>query len=151
MEKDVVGRRIWASISQGHRPTGPIHRAGLPQDISTNNRTHLAKRPQMMMWIVIQWAQVTAGVGFPLLEALERFLPHAVDKRFLSISDFLADSEFTLEIVNTYTVCLRRVHDRILVGNVLAGSLLVIRTVRYKLYPIPVIPSSRMPLRYLHC
>jgi hypothetical protein len=30
---------------------------------------------------------------------------------------FLADSEFTLEIANTYTVCLRWVHDRILVDD----------------------------------
>jgi hypothetical protein len=39
----------------------------------------------------------------------------------LSIRDFLADSEFTLEIVNTYTVCPRRVHDHILMDDVLAG------------------------------
>jgi hypothetical protein len=74
-----------------------------------------------MMWIAIQWAQVTAGVGFALLGTPERFIPHAIGKWLLSLRDFLADSEFTLEIVNTYTVSLRRVHDRILMDDVLAG------------------------------
>jgi hypothetical protein len=73
------------------------------------------------MWIAIQWAQVTAGVGFHLLDAPERFLPHAVGKWFSSPRDFLADSEFTLEIVNTRSVYLRWVHDRILMDDILAG------------------------------
>jgi hypothetical protein len=54
-----------------------------------------------MMWIAIQWAQVTAGARFALLGEPERFLPHAVGKCFLSLRDFLASSEFTLEIVKT--------------------------------------------------
>jgi hypothetical protein len=29
-----------------------------------------------------------------------------------SLYDFLADSEWTLETTSTYTVCIRRVHDR---------------------------------------
>jgi hypothetical protein len=73
------------------------------------------------MWIAIQWAQVTAGVGFELLGKPERFLPHAVGQWLLSLCDSLADSEFTLEVVSTYTVRLRRVHDRILMDDVLAG------------------------------
>jgi hypothetical protein len=48
-----------------------------------------------MVWITIQWAQVTAGVGFALLGAPERFS---------SLRDFLANSQFTLEIVNAYTI-----------------------------------------------
>jgi hypothetical protein len=83
-----------------------------------------------MMWIAIQWAQVTAGVGFPLLGAPERLLPHAVGKWYSSLRGFLADSEFTPEIVNTYTVCVRWVHDRFLMDDVLAGGT---RTVKYKL------------------
>jgi hypothetical protein len=74
-----------------------------------------------MMWIAIQWAQVTAGVGFALLGKPDRFLPHAVGKWLLFLRDFLADLEFTLEIANTHIVCLRRVHDRILMDDVLAG------------------------------
>jgi hypothetical protein len=72
-----------------------------------------------MTWIAIQWARVTARVGFALLDKPERFLPHAIYRWLLSLRDFLADSEFTLEIVKTYTVCLRRIHDRI--GRVLHG------------------------------
>jgi hypothetical protein len=52
---------------------------------------------------------------------LEWFLPHPVGQWLLSLRDFLADSEFTLEIVNTYTVHLRRIHDRILMDDVMAG------------------------------
>jgi hypothetical protein len=52
-----------------------------------------------MLWITIQWAQVTAGVGFALLGEPVRFLPKAFGK--LSLRDFLADSQFTLEIVDT--------------------------------------------------
>jgi hypothetical protein len=74
-----------------------------------------------MMWIAIQWAQVTAGVGFALLDQPERFVPHAIGKWLLALRDFLADSEFTLEIVNTYTVSLRRIHDHILMEDVLTG------------------------------
>jgi hypothetical protein len=37
-----------------------------------------------------------------LLDKPERFLPHVVGTWLLSLRDFLADSEFTLEIVNTY-------------------------------------------------
>jgi hypothetical protein len=33
-----------------------------------------------MIWIAIQWTQVTAGVGFALLAEPGRFLPHAVGK-----------------------------------------------------------------------
>jgi hypothetical protein len=55
-----------------------------------------------------------------LLGAPERFLPHAVGKWFSPLRDFLAGSEFTLDIANTYTVCLRRVRDRILIDDVLA-------------------------------
>jgi hypothetical protein len=63
--------------------------------------------------------------GFAVKERLtaetERFLPHAVGQRLLSLRDILADSEFTLEIVNTYTVQLRQVHDRILMDDVMTG------------------------------
>jgi hypothetical protein len=84
-------------------------------------KLHVHGRLGQMMWIAIQWAQVTAGVGFALLGEPVRFLPHAVGKWFSSLRDFLADSQFTLEIVNTYTVCPRRVYDRILMDNTLAG------------------------------
>ena len=73
------------------------------------------------MWISLQWAQVTAGVGFYLLGEPDRFLPHAVGKWFLSLRDFLADSELTLEVANTYKVTKRRDHDRILMDDALAG------------------------------
>ena len=73
------------------------------------------------MWISIQWAQVTAGVGFALLGEPDCFLPHAVGTWFLSLRDFLADSEFTLEVANTYAVSKRRDHDRILMDDALTG------------------------------
>jgi hypothetical protein len=66
------------------------------------------------MWITIQWAQVTAGVGFALLGEPGRFL------RFSSLRNFLAYSECTLEKANTLTVC-RRVYDRTLTQNAVAG------------------------------
>jgi hypothetical protein len=67
-----------------------------------------------MVWTAIQWIQVIAGVGFALLAEPWSFLIHAVGQCFSSLRDFLADSECTIEIANTYTVCTRRVHDRIL-------------------------------------
>jgi hypothetical protein len=51
-----------------------------------------------------------------------RFLPHAVGNWLSSLRDFLANTEFTLETVSTNTVYLRRVHDRIVMDDVLAGS-----------------------------
>jgi hypothetical protein len=74
-----------------------------------------------MIWSSTQWAQVTAGAGFALLGEPWQFLPHATGKRFSSLRDFLADSGCTLAIANTYTVYLRRVHDRILLDDALAG------------------------------
>jgi hypothetical protein len=56
-----------------------------------------------MMWIVIPWANVMVGVKFALLGESERFLPYAVGKWFSSLRDFLADSKFTLGIINTCT------------------------------------------------
>jgi hypothetical protein len=41
-----------------------------------------------------------------------RFL-HAVGKWFASLRDFLANSDWTLAVANTCTVCLRRVRNRI--------------------------------------
>ena len=73
------------------------------------------------IWISLQWAQVTAGVGFDILREPDRFLPHMVGKWFLSLRDFLADSELTLEIADTYTVSKRRDHDRILMDDALVG------------------------------
>jgi hypothetical protein len=68
-----------------------------------------------MVWTAIQWIQVAAGVGFALLAEPWSFLTHAVGKWFSSlVRDFLTDSECTIEIANTYRVCTRRVHDRIL-------------------------------------
>jgi hypothetical protein len=101
------------------------------------------------MWIAIQWAQVTAGVGFALLDTPERFIPYAIGKWLLSLRDFLADSEFTLEIVNICTVSLRRVHDRILMDDVLTGF--------YTDSEIQGINRCRLylqvecPLRHLYC
>jgi hypothetical protein len=66
--------------------------------------------------------KVTTGVVFALLGEPWRFLPRAVGKWLSSLRHFLADSECTLAIVNTYTVYLRRVHDRILMDDELAGD-----------------------------
>jgi hypothetical protein len=60
-----------------------------------------------MMWIAIQWAQVTAGVGFALLAEPWRLLSHAVGQWISSLCNFLKDSELTLLIDNTYTVRIR--------------------------------------------
>jgi hypothetical protein len=59
-----------------------------------------------MIWIAIQGAQVTAGVGFALPGDPWLFLPHAVGKWFSSLRDILADSECRLATANAYTVCL---------------------------------------------
>jgi hypothetical protein len=94
------------SIEQGYHMS-----SALLEHIRQNGRLG------QMMWIAIQWAHVTAGVGFTLLGAPERYLPHALGKWFSSLRDFLV----TLEIVNTYTCCIRRVHDRILMDDVVAA------------------------------
>jgi hypothetical protein len=70
-----------------------------------------------MMWTAIQWNQVTAGVGCAILTEPPRSLPHAVGQCIPSLCEFLASSESTIEIANTYTVCTRRVHDRILMED----------------------------------
>ena len=80
-----------------------------------NIRQHssLGKR----MRTVIQWTQVTTGVGFAILSERWRSLPQTDGQWFSSLCDFLADSECTVEIANTYTVCTRRVHVRILMED----------------------------------
>jgi hypothetical protein len=57
-----------------------------------------------MMRCLLQWTQVTAGVGFPVHAEPWRDLPHGVGEWLASMRDFLADSECTIEIANTYTV-----------------------------------------------
>jgi hypothetical protein len=52
------------------------------------------------------------------------------------------------EIANTHTFCIRRVHDRILMDDALAGGTRPVKT-RDRL--VPILPSSRTPFRYLHC
>jgi hypothetical protein len=80
-----------------------------------------------MMWIVIlQWAQLTAGVEFAFLGEPERFLPHAVGKCFSSLRDFLPDSEFAIEIINisphTQSVYVESTHSHgRRIGRVLHG------------------------------
>jgi hypothetical protein len=69
------------------------------------------------MSTLLQWAQVAAGVGFPVLAEPWRELPHGVGQWFSSIRDFLVDSECTIQIANTYTVTTRRVHDNILMED----------------------------------
>jgi hypothetical protein len=73
-----------------------------------------------MMWIAFQWAQVTAGVGFALLAEPWRLISHAVGQWISSLINFLKDSELTLLIDNTYTVRIRRVHDRILMEDAMS-------------------------------
>jgi hypothetical protein len=74
---------------------GSLKTSALVERIRQNG--HLGQ----MMWIAIKWGQVSAGVGFALLGKPERCLPHAVGQWLFSLRDFLADSEFTLKIVNT--------------------------------------------------
>jgi hypothetical protein len=104
-----VGLR-YLYIEQGY-----LNNSALLEHIRQNDRLGL------MMGIAIQWAQGRAGVGFALLGEQKRFLPQAVCKWISSLRNFLADSELTIEIINTGTVCLRRDHDRILTDDVLAG------------------------------
>jgi hypothetical protein len=75
-----------------------------------------------MIWIALQWAQVTTGVGFELLREPGHFLPHAVGRWFSSLRDFLADSELTLTIANVYTVCPRREGDLVLMDEARTGN-----------------------------
>jgi hypothetical protein len=75
-----------------------------------------------MMCMLIQWTQVTVGVGFAMLTEPWRTPPHAVGQWLPSLCAFLADSECSIEISNTYTVCIRRVHDRILMEDAMSGN-----------------------------
>ncbi len=75
-----------------------------------------------MIWIALQWAQVTTGVGVELLREPGHFLPHAVGRCFASLRDFLADSELTLTIANVYTVCPRREGDLVLMDEARTGN-----------------------------
>jgi hypothetical protein len=70
-----------------------------------------------MIWCLLQWTQVTVGVGIPVLAEPWRDLPHGVGEWLASERDFLADSECTIEITNTYRVTNRRVHDSILMED----------------------------------
>jgi hypothetical protein len=73
------------------------------------------------------------GVGLQHLYIEQGYLKATTCSRrmvYSSLRGFLADSQFTLEIVNAYTDCLRRVHDRILMDDALAGWRT--RTVKYK-------------------
>jgi hypothetical protein len=63
-----------------------------------------------------------SGVGFAILAEPWRLLPHAVGHWLPSLREFLASSECTIEIANTYTVCPRRVHDRILMEDAMLGD-----------------------------
>jgi hypothetical protein len=74
------------------------------------------------MCILIQWTQVTVGVGFAILTEPWRSLPHSVGQWLPSLCEFLADSECRIEIANTYTVRIRRVHDRILMEDAMTGN-----------------------------
>jgi hypothetical protein len=74
------------------------------------------------MCMLIQWTQVTVGVGFAILTEPWRSLPHSVGQWLPSLCEFLADSECTIEIANTYTVRIRRVHDRILMEDAMTGN-----------------------------
>jgi hypothetical protein len=69
-----------------------------------------------------KWNQVTAGVGFAILTQPWSSLPHAVGQWIPSLCEFLTSSEYTIEMVNTYTVCTRRVHDRILMEDAMTGD-----------------------------
>jgi hypothetical protein len=75
-----------------------------------------------MTWTAIKWNYVTAGVGFAILTEPWRSLPHAVGQWIPSLCEFLASSECTIDIANTYTVCTRRIHDRILVEDAMTGD-----------------------------
>jgi hypothetical protein len=74
------------------------------------------------MWTAIQWNQVTAGVGFAILTGPWRSLPHVVGQWIPSLCEFLASSECTINIANTYTVCTRRIRDRILMEDAMTGD-----------------------------
>jgi hypothetical protein len=90
--------------------------SALLQHIRQNSR--LGK----MMWTAIQWNQVTAGLGFAILTEPWRSLTHAVGQWIPSLCEILASSECTIDIANTYTVCTRRIHDRILVEGAMTGD-----------------------------
>jgi hypothetical protein len=66
------------------------------------------------MWAFLQWTHVTAGIGFAVLAESWRYVLKGLGQWFSSLRVFLADSECTIEISDTYTVTPRRVHDRIL-------------------------------------
>jgi hypothetical protein len=70
----------------------------------------------------MQWAQVTVGIGFALLDEPGPVSSTCSRQMLSSLRDFLADSECTLEIVDTSTFCLRRFQDRMLIDNALAGG-----------------------------
>lgn len=76
-----------------------------------------------MMWIAIQWTQVSAGVGSLDSPNLGGFYPTQSASGFVSsLRDFLTDSECTLEIASPYTVGIRQVDDLILKEDALTGD-----------------------------
>jgi hypothetical protein len=114
--------RNWASIYWESRPTtAPIRRAGITEDISTN-RTHTPKRPLKPNYVDRNPMGSGRSRGGLRLARQTIALPTTWSRQMVIVSSQLS-SEFTIEIVNKYTVCLRRVHDRILmmddIGRVL--------------------------------
>jgi hypothetical protein len=114
---------------------------GCQQTSALLQQIRLHSRLGKTMWTAIQWNKDTAGVGFAILTEPWRSLPHAVGQWIPSLCEFLASSECTIEIANTYTVCARRGgrNDRGFHGQRNADD-----------QPLPTIPSGRMSVRRLH-
>jgi hypothetical protein len=85
---------VWGIASLG----ASIRRRGLRQDLSITQNIRQHGRFGQMIWIVIQWIQVTTGVSESW-----RFLSSAVGKWFTSVHNFLADSDCTLAIDIAHT------------------------------------------------
>jgi hypothetical protein len=124
---------------------------GCPKTSALLQHIRQHSRLSKMMWTAIQWNQVTAGVGFAILTEPWRSLPHAVgqwmDSLSLRIPCLL---ECTIDIANTYTVCTRRIHDRILVEDAMTGDFTDSEMRNAGDQPLPTFPTGRMSVRRLH-
>jgi hypothetical protein len=111
-------RCLRSNLPRWSWPTALVRRTRLPEDIRTTAAHSATKPPRKMMDILIQWTQVTVGVGFAFHTESWRSL-HSVGQWLPSLCEFLADSD---DIANTYTVRIRRVYHRILMEDALTGN-----------------------------
>jgi hypothetical protein len=107
-----AGSRLRLNLQRRYRPTASIRRTRVQQELCTSTAKN-----RVASWTLLKWTQVTAGVGFAILDEAWGYLPHGVGQWLSSLRDSLADSECTIEIAKTYIVIPWQIHDRILMED----------------------------------